>query len=127
MRLREQILALIEPRAQLQHLRHERIIRDDENAVMSIKKMTKYINTLGVEYAKNLPTVTHDCLAFEREMRSYLRGDTDDAPSAPILYMEAFPNLEEFLGEQFKYSQFQEGYDQAKSWIEERLSRRLAS
>jgi hypothetical protein len=131
MRLREQIEVLIEVRAQLQDLRYEQVIKNDDCGYEPIKKMADYLGALGKEYATNLREITRECLAFERDMRRYLRGETDDSPSAPPLNlnMETYSLLKVFLdkgegeGEDpFDKTDFRMGYKQARSWIEERLS-----
>jgi hypothetical protein len=133
MRLREQIEVLIEVRAQLQDLRYEQVIKNDDCGYEPIKKMAEYLRALGEEYATNLREITRECLAFERNMRRYLRGETDDSPSAPplSLNMETYSMLKVFLDEgegegegedPFDKTDFRMGYKQARSWIEERLS-----
>lgn len=130
MRLREQIEVLIEVRAQLQDLRYEQVIKKDDYGYEQIKKMAEYLGALGKEYATNLREITRECLAFERDMRRYLRGETDDSPSAPPLNLnvETYSMLKVFLDEgegeedPFDKTDFRIGYKQARSWIEERLS-----
>jgi hypothetical protein len=126
MRLREQFEELLEIRAQLQHIRHERLIRDHPDAYWPIKRMANYIRSLGGEYASNLPAITHDCIAFERDTQSYLRGTLADPPTAPKLDLDSssFRTLKTLVdNDKFKESQFRQGYREARSWIEDKLSR----
>ena len=83
--------------------------------------MISYIRILGEEYAKNFTTVSHACIAFERDTQRYLHGETDSAPSVQKLDMKRFPYLRGFL-EQFPESEFEQGYAKARSWMENKLS-----
>lgn len=120
-KLTEQIEVFVEARTRLQHVRFERLVRDDKEVYDSISRMISYIRILGEEYAKNFTTVSHACIAFERDTQCYPRGETDSAPSVQKLDMKRFPYLRGFL-EQFPESEFEQGYAKARSWMENKLS-----
>ncbi|MEV6648896.1 hypothetical protein [Amycolatopsis sp. NPDC051371] len=123
MRLREQIEVLIEVRANLQRLRHERLIRDDVGAYGEIKRMTNYIRALAEEYAANLPTTSELITTFERDTQQYLQSKTDHPPAMPKLEMQQFKELQNLLNdERFRNGQFYAGYMRARLWIENKLS-----
>ena len=114
---------LIEVRARLQHIRHERIIREDIEDYGPIKLMSNYIRTLGEEYARNFDGISRSCTAFEKEIHTYLRSEDALPPPRPTIDMSRCPALEAFLEEdQFRTSDFRTGYDAARSRIEAKLA-----
>ncbi len=90
MNLTEQIEVLIEVRATLQRLRHERLIRDDPNVFGQVKRMTDFIRAVGEEYARNLPVVSRLSISFNRDMQLYLAGKAASPPSVPTLNTDQF-------------------------------------
>lgn len=129
---REQFIELAHVRASLREVTVGQAIEAQERIKDAVKKMRRYLDTLGAEYEKNYQTVARQ-QRLDDKQQTTLTGVPADQAAEPALHLapgglsaaqmlqdaEQFPLLTAFLSDdKFETSQFRTNYKVAKRFLQ---------